>query len=349
MELVGQSNKKVRIGLLGVGKVAHEIHLPVIKNISDAEIAWMCDVSRESAERSRNAYAPNALVHTHVDDCEDVDIVLVTVPIGHRRDPLLKVMERGWNALCEKPFATTLSEHDKYVLKATQAGVNIGVGLMRRYYKPTNLARDILESGLLGDIQEVWASQGSKVIRTGRENNYQADKKTAGGGVLMETGVHLIDQVFAILGVQSFKLVKANQQIFNGLDFETNAVADLSVRSGKNVRLNVAVSNLRDLYFGIVVRSTHAVLKIGVFAESSVTLCSSEGKAICNLQGGAGANMVYQAFYLEWKDFIKQCVSTSGYKSAISAETARTTTQFVETTYATATKSVIGNNALASA
>jgi predicted dehydrogenase len=340
MDNIGKANKKVRIGLLGAGQVIREIHLPVIKNISNAEIIWICDVSREAAESAISAYAPDAKAHTSIDDCEDVDVVLVTIPVGIRKDPLLKVIGRGWNVLCEKPFAVTLSEHDEYLLKANEARINVGAGLMRRYYRPTCIAKDVLRAGVLGEVQEVWASQGGKVIRTGRENHYQSDKKSSGGGVLMETGVHLVDQVFAILGVESFKIVDVRQTVFNGLDYETSAAADLSLAYQKNVRFNLELSNLRDLYFGIVVRTTQAVLKIGVFAESPVTLCSIEGKMIADLQGDKGANMVYQAFHMEWTDFIRQCTS-SDYKSAISAETARTTTGFIETCYGSASQSVI--------
>ncbi len=336
-----KTNNKVRIGILGAGKVAREIHLPVIKNMSNAEIIWLCDVSPVAATAA-NAYVPGARVHNSIDDCEPVDVVLVTIPVGYRRDPLLKVIGRGWNVLCEKPFAVTLAEHDEYLLKAMQARVNVGVGLMRRYYKQTCLARDILESGVFGVVQEVWASQGSKVIRTGRENNYQADKNASGGGVLMETGVHLVDQVFAILGVQTFNIVDAKQKVYNGLDFEMNAVVDLELASQNNVRFNLELSNINELYFGIVVRTTQAVLKIGVLADRHVILCSMDGKPLAYLGGERGADTAYQAFYMEWTDFIRQCFSADGYKSAVSAESARKTTEFIDRCYKEAGQIAIG-------
>ena len=76
-----KTNNKVRIGILGAGKVAREIHLPVIKNMSNAEIIWLCDVSPVAATAA-NAYVPGARVHNSIDDCEPVDVVLVTDPRG---------------------------------------------------------------------------------------------------------------------------------------------------------------------------------------------------------------------------------------------------------------------------
>lgn len=323
---------KVRIGILGAGTVVKEFHLPVLRNIENAEIVWLCDKVESQARNLSRLFAPAASVFTRIEDCTDVDIVLVAIPVGFRREPLKHIFSRGWHVLCEKPFAVSLAQHDEFLDQAAESRVQIGVGLMRRYYCGTLLAKRLIQSRVLGEVSEVWASQGARLTRTGRRDWYQGDSAAAGGGILMETGSHLVDQLFSVLNVQDFNIATCKQRIHAGIDLETKATGMVTTTGGESIPFTLALSNIRDLHNGIAIRFSQGVLKLGVSVEVP-TLWTVSDQLLANLETDDGAKRVPQAFYLEWQDFIRQCQSPSGYRSAINAQTARCSTAFIDCCY----------------
>ena len=217
----GTVPRKIRLGILGAGAVAKELHLPVLYNMPDVEVCWLCDKVESRARKVAKLFSPSLQAFARVEDCPDVDIVLVAIPVGFRRDPLHHIFSRGWHVLCEKPFAISLKEHDSILKEAADNRVHVGVGLVRRYYGATLLARRLIETEVLGEVREVWASQGNRQTRTDRSDWYQSDIAAAGGGILMETGSHLVDQVFSILNVSDFTIRDCRQRVVDLLDLET--------------------------------------------------------------------------------------------------------------------------------
>lgn len=324
----------VRIGILGAGSVAELYHVPVLRNLAGASIAWLCDTD-EARARRLGRVCRGARTYARIEECPDVDVVLVAIPVGYRRQPLRHIFRSGWHALCEKPFAVTLAEHDTIVEEAAKSGVQVGVGLMRRYYRSNVLARQLIRSGAFGTVEEVWAVEGARMRATGREEDwYQGDRQAAGGGVLIETGSHLIDQAFAILDVSGFTAPECRQTVFKDIDLETRAVSEIEFPGSRPVRFTVALSRLNDLDSGIHIRLSNATLKVGVLPDAPLVVLGRDGTSLGRIDGNTGAIHIYQAFYLEWQDFVAQC--TSGRRSAVSAETARQGTAFIEACYANA-------------
>ncbi len=323
---------KVNVGILGAGSVVKDFHLPVLCSMPEVEVTWLCDKVESQARNLSSTLAPSSLVFTRIEDCPDVDIVLVAIPVGLRREPLRHIFARGWHTLCEKPFAVSLKEHDAILSGAAESGVQIGVGLMRRYYRGNLLAQQLIKSGIFGEITEVWASQGARLTRTGRRDWYQGDATAAGGGILMETGSHLVDQVFTVLDVNDFTLHDCDQRMTDGLDLETKAVGNITTAGQSEIRFNLALSNVRDLYNGVVIRFSNSLLKLSIFPVNPV-LCTLDNQLLANLESEGGAQRVYQAFYLEWKDFIRQCQGSDGYRSAINAGSVRQSTAFIDRCY----------------
>ncbi|HXM47360.1 MAG TPA: Gfo/Idh/MocA family oxidoreductase [Pyrinomonadaceae bacterium] len=328
----GGAKSNIKVGILGAGNVVKELHLPVLRNMPDVEVSWLCDQVERQARNLQKTLSPTSQVFTRIENCPDVDIVLVAIPVGFRRQPLRHIFARGWNVLCEKPFAISLAEHDSIVKEAAESGVHIGVGLVRRYYGASQLARRLIKSGFLGEVIEVWASQGARLTRTDRKDWYQGDSAAAGGGILMETGSHLVDQVFDVLDVSDFTLRDCKQRMVDGLDLETTASASLTTSIQTQIGFNLALSNLRDLYNGIAFRFSKGMLKLGVSTDKP-TLCTPNGEVLAHLETDGGAERIYQAFYLEWRDFIRQCLGSDSYKAAISADGTRCSTAFIDQCY----------------
>lgn len=331
------SRGPLRVGILGAGSVVELYHLPVLRNLDGASIVWLCDKDEARARRLRGMYR-GARAYARIEDCPAVDVTLVAIPVGYRREPLRHIFRSRWHALCEKPFAVTLAEHDAIVAEAAESGIQIGVGLMRRYYGNTIAARRLIASGVFGAVEEVWAAEGTRMLATGREEGwYQSDRHAAGGGVLMETGSHLVDQAFRILDVSGFTSLRCQQTVFKDIDLETRATSELETPNARRIKFTLAVSRLNDLSGGLRIKLSNATLKLGLIPDAPLVVHGADGIPLGRIEGDDGASQVYQAFYLEWEDFLAQC--TTGRASAISAETARQGTAFIEACYGSAVTS----------
>jgi predicted dehydrogenase len=318
---------RVRIGIVGAGTVSTGSHLPVLSGMADVVVEWVCDKSLERARAVARSYGI-AQAYGTVSECPDVDVVLVATPVGFRREVLPEILARGWHAFCEKPFATTLAEHDAYLAAADRHGVQIGVGQVRRYARPTATARRLLGRRFLGPVRRVAAVEGMRVRSTGKGTDWYRADPTAGGGVLMETGSHLVDQALYILDATSVSVRDRSARIHLGVELASSVVAGVGTRPDGVVECGVEVSMLDDLCNGIFVEFESSVLKVGLGFEDGLSLVSKTGDALCEFATREGAATPLEGFFLEWTDFLRQCRTGEG--SVIAAATARNTTALIE-------------------
>jgi predicted dehydrogenase len=320
----------LKVGIVGAGVVTSGSHLPVLVNMPGIHIEWVCDRSLATARAVAQSYKIGQ-VFTHISECPDVDVVLVATPVGSRKEVVPEVLARGWHAFCEKPFAASLAEHDAYLDAAARQGVQIGVGQVRRYSKPTLTARRLLRLGFLGPVLRVAAAEGSHQRGTGRGSGWHMTDPSAGGGVLMETGSHLVDQVFYILGETDVSLRECIQRTHMGLELATSLVADLNLADGTTVDCSIEVSMVEDLCNGVFVEFPNFVLRAGLYFGEPLTLITREGETLCELGMDDGADTPVQGFFLEWRDFLEQC--RTGEPSAVDAASVRNTTALIEACY----------------
>jgi predicted dehydrogenase len=322
-------NRIVSIGIIGAGGVSKNLHLPALGCLSNVKISWVCDKDLKRAKQIASLYRiPQA--HAELEQCCDVDIALVAIPVGFRREVMDKIFKRKWNVFCEKPFAKDSLEFDQYIESANENKVQVGVGLVRRYAPATALARKIVKSGCLGDIVEVWANEGRRAKRTGREADfYMFDAKASGGGVLMETGSHLVDQICMIVGVEAFEFDICYQKVYNGLELETRFVGSIKTALQNKIRCCLEISRLEDLCNGIFIQYSNLILKCGIGFKDPLELCDINGNSICQFQGDNISENA--AFSLEWKDFIRQC--ETGERSLIHPDNSRQSVFIIEECY----------------
>jgi predicted dehydrogenase len=129
------------------------------------------------------------------------DVELVVVATTH--DALAKVtlaaVRAGKHVLVEKPAARNAAELNPVIAAAVEKGVLVRVGFNHRYHPSFIKAREIVTSGVLGDLMFVRGRYGHGG-RPGYEKEWRAMKELSGGGELIDQGVHLIDLARVFLG-----------------------------------------------------------------------------------------------------------------------------------------------------
>jgi predicted dehydrogenase len=304
-----KSERELEIGLIGCGGIVEGLHLPALTSIPGAKIKWVCDASADRARRVArdwNIRKP----YTQLCDCDDVDAVLIATPVGTRREILDQTTKRGWHAFCEKPFATSTQEHHDLLRNARDKGrLILGAGYMRRYYWAVEKARQILRSSALGSLIEVVASESAQLDRTGiNQSSYRNSAQASGGGVLVETGCHLLDQVIFLTDCDEFEVESCEQEISNGYEVETVAWGFLKRGSGAEVSFQFTVSGVEAVFQGIALRCESGEIRLRLDPERALEISiGKENPYLLEIRPTFPRhNHAFEAFRSEWLHFLAQ-------------------------------------------
>jgi len=129
----------------------------------------------------------------------DVDVVVVATPHDTLAPITLAAVEAGKHVLVEKPAARSPAELKPVIEAAERRRAKVHVGFNHRYHRSFRKAREIFESGALGELMFVRARYGHGG-RIGYDQEWRARPEISGGGELIDQGPHLIDLARWFLG-----------------------------------------------------------------------------------------------------------------------------------------------------
>ena len=167
-----------------------------------------------------------------------VDIVLCATPNDSHKEIVIKALEAGKNVVCEKPVALSVSDFDEMVAAAKKADVRFTVHQNRRWDVDFLAIKKLVETGEIGEVINIESRiHGSRGI----PSDWRC-KKEFGGGMILDWGVHLIDQ---ILNIITEKITSIFCELTN---ITTNEVDDgfklhIGFESGKRATVEVGTYN----------------------------------------------------------------------------------------------------------
>jgi predicted dehydrogenase len=152
------------------------------------------DTVRERAERlAKQVQNPVVLGHwQEIVTLPEVDIVLVATTHDSLAPITLAAVEAGKHVLVEKPAARTPQELEPVIAAAVRNKCYVGVGFNHRFHPALQKAREIVDSGALGPLTTIRGRYGHGG-HVGYERTWRFDPAMAGGGELIDQGMHLID------------------------------------------------------------------------------------------------------------------------------------------------------------
>ena len=130
---------------------------------------------------------------------QDVDLVIVSTTNRFLAEISRAAIREKKHVLVEKPAARTVSELEGVMAEAVSSGVKVRVGFNHRYHPALRKARHLFAEGLMGEMMFLRGRYGHGG-RIGYEKEWRADPVQAGGGELIDQGVHLIDLARCFLG-----------------------------------------------------------------------------------------------------------------------------------------------------
>jgi predicted dehydrogenase len=121
-----------------------------------------------------------------------VDVVIVATLHDSLAEITRTAAEAGKHVLVEKPAARNAAELDPVMEAAAKHGIKVHVGFNHRYHRSLRKAKEIVKSGVLGELMFVRARYGHGA-RLGYDKEWRANPALSGGGELIDQGPHLID------------------------------------------------------------------------------------------------------------------------------------------------------------
>jgi predicted dehydrogenase len=200
----------IRFGVIGVGWAGQQ-HLAAIDELPDVEATAIAGLEQPT----RSALAERYGIDRQVDRWEDLleldglDAVSVAVPTFLHAPIAIAALERGLHVLCEKPMARTAAEATAMVEVARAAGRVLDVGFNHRQRGDMLKLRQVIEAGRLG---RPYYAKGWWLRRTGipRLGSWFVTAELAGGGPLVDIGVHVLDYAMYLLGGPRVTAVSAS-------------------------------------------------------------------------------------------------------------------------------------------
>ncbi len=198
----------LRFAVIGAGYIAG-YHTRGILAQPNAEVAVVCDIDEQKARNFAKLYKiPDVVTDPEVVfSRSDIDAVVLCVPNAYHAPFAIKALEQGKDVLIEKPATMTSSECDDIYKAARENEGIVLVGHMWRFDIEAQFIKNMIESGQLGPI---FKTKGYGIHENWGPEGWFVNKKLAGGGALIDMGVHAIDTVRYLLGEPKAKRVFAN-------------------------------------------------------------------------------------------------------------------------------------------
>ncbi len=185
------------MGIVGLGGMGH-LHAASVRDLG-AEVVAGADVSPQQRDRFAGEFGV-----TTYDDHEDlvvdeaVDAVIVTTPNRFHEPIAVAALEAGCHVLVEKPLAHTLESAQRIADAAAAADGICMVGFHNRHAAGTAMFTQQHEGGRFGDLTHVEANY---IRRRGvpGPGSWFTNPELAGGGALIDIGVHALDLALYVL------------------------------------------------------------------------------------------------------------------------------------------------------
>lgn len=121
-----------------------------------------------------------------------VNVVIVATLHDSLAEITRAAAEAGKHVLVEKPAARNAAELDSVIESVAKHGVKVHVGFNHRYHRSLRKAKELIDTGVLGELMFVRARYGHGA-RIGYDKEWRANPELSGGGELIDQGPHLID------------------------------------------------------------------------------------------------------------------------------------------------------------
>lgn len=220
-----RADRKLRIGIIGTGGIAHD-HMKAYLNQPDVEVVAGCDiVPGKAAAFFKEFGVENAKTDykNHSEMLADKSLALdgVSICTYNRQHACcaIEALEAGLNVILEKPFTVTLDEAIEVMKAEKKSGKILSIGFQPRFDDNMAMIKKIVQSGELGEIYYIQTGGGRRRgIPVSKVKTTFIEDETAGIGALGDIGCYSLDMVMRAIGYPMPLTVSGTKSAYFGKD-----------------------------------------------------------------------------------------------------------------------------------
>lgn len=230
---------KTKVGIIGYGKQGHIRH-NAISESDYADVVAISDPSVIDSDISNLSY-------DEIINSRDIEAVIICTPNYLNKQLTIKALNAGKHVFCEKPPCFTGKDMEEIRVAEAESGKKLMYGFNHRHHDSVIRMKEIIDSGEFGKILWIRGRYGKSVTED-YFNEWRSKKELAGGGILLDQGIHMLD-LFLYLG-GSFDTVKAElSNLYWKMDVEDNAFVILkNSKTGIVASLHSTMTQWRHLF-----------------------------------------------------------------------------------------------------
>lgn len=230
------------VAIIGAGAIAESAHIPGYQRLADVSIAAVMDVNIDRAQRMADKFGIGRATDRIEDIVADsaIDAVSVCSPNRFHAEQAIAALRGGKHVLCEKPMALTVADAEAIANAAQESGKRLMVGFTHRFLRANQWIKKQLDDGVIGQLYSIRAryAHNGPYESWGAVSGWFFDPELAGGGALLDMGIHAIDLMRFFAGevarvdgrIHTYKhSIPVEDYAFGLLDFENGCTGYLEV------------------------------------------------------------------------------------------------------------------------
>ncbi|MEA4855582.1 MAG: Gfo/Idh/MocA family oxidoreductase [Solidesulfovibrio sp.] len=329
---------EIKTGIIGMGKMGR-IRKQCLDAHPDFRVTALCD-NREDAATD----FPGVACFTDWREllAQDLDAVFVCTYNNVIADIVCAALARRLHVFSEKPPGHSIGDVRKMMAAEADAPDRVlKFGFNHRFHYGVMEAKSIVDSGQYGEVlwaRGIYGKAGGITF----ENSWRSDKDLAGGGILLDQGIHMVDLLRYFLG--DFTEIKGfvEKCYWTGIPFEDNAFALMKTDLGKVAMLHSSATQWKHKFSLDIFMQNGYVCINGIlsstrsYGEESISFAKKQFEDEATAMGKPREEIIYfdrdDSWKLELEDF-HQAIRTGNRLAAGDSSDALKVMQLIEDIY----------------
>lgn len=212
-------------GIIGTGGIARAFAADVAL-LSEHEIAGVGSRTLETAKEFAQEFGLPKAYGSYVEliNDPDIDAIYVATPHPAHKENVISALNAGKPVLCEKPFAVNAQEAKEMVSAASANNLALMEAMWARFLPHYSKIREIIASGVLGNITTVYADHGQRLAD---QNIPRLVEPSLAGGALLDLGIYPVSFAHMVLGLPE-SITAKGVLTDKGVDAQTSIILNYS-------------------------------------------------------------------------------------------------------------------------
>lgn len=266
--------RKLTVGIIGCGKIAHVDHVPNLLKVKNVAITGLYDILPERMHALKTAFSLDVQCHASLESLllNKPDAVVVCTPNSLHYPQTMAALKARCHVLCEKPMAGRTRECVRMIQEARKSGRILHVNQTLHYLAPYVTLGKLVQYNKIGEVMHV---RCLRFHTTSPDVGWSPGatwfvSKAFGGGIVMDIGVHMADMMKWLAGPAA-EITAITETRMKHIDVVDNARALIQFESGATGVLELSWTSA-DNYGLVEVYGSNGVLRMGHTPDGRIEL-----------------------------------------------------------------------------